>query len=417
MKTAYNYNTNTFVANLTFDFCCENPYNEILFHYFGARYYDSDLSIWLSVDPLASKYPSLSPYVYAANNPIKYIDPNGMYIDEWNVNMSTGEKTWVSNKGGDKTQHINLVTNGGTNITSLSMDGNKEVVNNLSNSVKQSGGWSLVGFGAYAGAGATAAAFGARGSIGTFEMFSEKGKEFTFTDVGTNIGYNAGVGAGLMFILGPSDMKGSDLGGWSASISGGAYFFEGSFQTSATRGGIPTFNYLTFSVGLAASMPGGGISTSFTTVTSADKEKTYYGPRPTMFCFAEGTKVYTVGGFKEIQNISVGDSVYSYDLEMNKIIGAIVTQKHISESDSIYKLKIDNEEIYVTGEHPFYIEDKGWITVKDLEIGDKLLSANKEKITLESKEIIIWKSKVYNFEVDGLHNYFITKSKILVHNK
>ena len=48
--------------------------------YFGARYYSSDLSIWLSVDPQASKYPSLSPYVYCANNPIKLVDPNG---EEW----------------------------------------------------------------------------------------------------------------------------------------------------------------------------------------------------------------------------------------------------------------------------------------------------------------------------------------------
>ncbi|MDL2297269.1 RHS repeat-associated core domain-containing protein [Bacteroidales bacterium OttesenSCG-928-E04] len=45
--------------------------------YFGVRYYDNDLSIWLSVDPLARKYPSLSPYNYCANNPLKYIDPNG----------------------------------------------------------------------------------------------------------------------------------------------------------------------------------------------------------------------------------------------------------------------------------------------------------------------------------------------------
>jgi hypothetical protein len=30
------------------------------YSYFGARYYDSDLSVWLSVDPLADKYPHLS---------------------------------------------------------------------------------------------------------------------------------------------------------------------------------------------------------------------------------------------------------------------------------------------------------------------------------------------------------------------
>ena len=41
--------------------------SETGFSYFGARYYDSDiLTSWLSVDPMADKYPSLSPYVYCA---------------------------------------------------------------------------------------------------------------------------------------------------------------------------------------------------------------------------------------------------------------------------------------------------------------------------------------------------------------
>ncbi|HOJ25279.1 MAG TPA: RHS repeat-associated core domain-containing protein [Bacteroidales bacterium] len=33
--------------------------NETSYTYFGARYYDSELSGWLSVDPLSDKYPSL----------------------------------------------------------------------------------------------------------------------------------------------------------------------------------------------------------------------------------------------------------------------------------------------------------------------------------------------------------------------
>ena len=53
--------------------------SETGFSYFGARYYDSDLMMgWLSVDPMADKYPSLSPYAYCAWNPVNSTDPNGM---------------------------------------------------------------------------------------------------------------------------------------------------------------------------------------------------------------------------------------------------------------------------------------------------------------------------------------------------
>lgn len=44
---------------------------------FGARIYDSRLGRWLSLDPLATKYPSLSPYHSFANNPVLFVDPDG----------------------------------------------------------------------------------------------------------------------------------------------------------------------------------------------------------------------------------------------------------------------------------------------------------------------------------------------------
>lgn len=54
--------------------------NVMGYTYFGARYYDSDLSVWLSVDPMAGEYPNMSPYMYVAGNPIRFIDPNGSII-------------------------------------------------------------------------------------------------------------------------------------------------------------------------------------------------------------------------------------------------------------------------------------------------------------------------------------------------
>ena len=46
--------------------------------YFGARYMDHELmTLWLSVDPMADKYPSISPYAYCAWNPVRLVDPDG----------------------------------------------------------------------------------------------------------------------------------------------------------------------------------------------------------------------------------------------------------------------------------------------------------------------------------------------------
>ncbi len=53
--------------------------------YFGARYYSSDLSIWLSVDPMAEIYPGNSPNVYCGNNPISNVDEYGMDFVDFNL--------------------------------------------------------------------------------------------------------------------------------------------------------------------------------------------------------------------------------------------------------------------------------------------------------------------------------------------
>jgi len=45
--------------------------------YFGARYYDSDLSVWLNVDPMADQRSWVSPYSYCQNNPVMRVDPMG----------------------------------------------------------------------------------------------------------------------------------------------------------------------------------------------------------------------------------------------------------------------------------------------------------------------------------------------------
>jgi len=54
--------------------------NETGLDYRGARYYDSDVARFLSLDPLASDYPSWSDYNYVMGNPIVFVDPDGKAV-------------------------------------------------------------------------------------------------------------------------------------------------------------------------------------------------------------------------------------------------------------------------------------------------------------------------------------------------
>ena len=96
--------------------------------YYGSRYYSSDLSIWLSVDPQAAKYPGLSPFTYCADNPIKLVDPNGEEI----VITST------TDDNGNTSVHIKFT---GMLVNKSSQNYTKEdlikLKNTISNSIKE----------------------------------------------------------------------------------------------------------------------------------------------------------------------------------------------------------------------------------------------------------------------------------------
>ena len=49
-------------------------------YYYGARYYDPHISLWITTDPIKNKYPNISSYCYTANNPVRFIDPDGRII-------------------------------------------------------------------------------------------------------------------------------------------------------------------------------------------------------------------------------------------------------------------------------------------------------------------------------------------------
>ncbi len=162
----------------------------------------------------------------------------------------------------------------------------------------------------------------------------------------------------------------------------------------------------------------GGIE-SYNNAFPIDKPAEFNKPSNLIYhiCFEKGTLVYGKDSLIPIEKIHIGDSVYTYNfnlerVELNKVVRVLNRQ-----TKNIYELTVPKEKIFVTAEHPFYVDGKGWVKVKELKPGDKLKTStgdNLKVITLRLKSKYV---EVHNIEVDGNHNYFVTAISILVHNK
>ncbi len=135
-------------------------------------------------------------------------------------------------------------------------------------------------------------------------------------------------------------------------------------------------------------------------------------------CFVSGTKIWTPKGLLSIEEIKPGNVVYSFDFNKNNVVEAVVNKTVSSNVDFIYILTLHNgKEIKTTSEHPFYVVDYGWKTVRELSKDDVLTSSTQDTFIISEIKIVRESMKVYNFEVGATHNYFVTEFYILVHNK
>ena len=135
-------------------------------------------------------------------------------------------------------------------------------------------------------------------------------------------------------------------------------------------------------------------------------------------CFVAGTKVLTKDGYKNIEDIKVGDMVYSYNHDNNMTELKKVTDVIKSNTIDTYVVTIGKNSVEMSPKHQVYVIDKGWVRAYDLKVGDEMFDINGEKVSINNIEYKRYSTPIdtYNLTIEGNSNYFVTNTQVLVHN-
>jgi hypothetical protein len=144
----------------------------------------------------------------------------------------------------------------------------------------------------------------------------------------------------------------------------------------------------------------------------------------TSSCFVEGTLIDTPSGPVAIEDLLVGDLVFSYSLERRELVARRIGAILGSTAREVRMLTAGKRVIAgVTPEHPFYDVARGtYRPVRELVAGGVVARLSSQNICpsviekISAKEMAIPAIRVFNLTIDGLEaNYFA--EGILVHNK
>jgi hypothetical protein len=135
-------------------------------------------------------------------------------------------------------------------------------------------------------------------------------------------------------------------------------------------------------------------------------------------CFPAGTLVDTEDGPRRIEDIRIGDRVWSADPTTGRRTLRKVARLFHRSVDSMVRITTAGGTLSATDGHRFWVQGKGWTPAEDLRPGDALQNPSGAPERVLGVSTTDGPVDVYNFEVETDHTYYVYagSTPVLVHN-
>ena len=136
-------------------------------------------------------------------------------------------------------------------------------------------------------------------------------------------------------------------------------------------------------------------------------------------CFGKDTKVWTKTGEKTIDKVGLGDEVLVYDWCKDRVVYAPIVETFSHEQEEVYHIVLENDnDLYVTGDHPILERDNGKIPASTIKKGHVLMNDKGIGYPVKSNRKVQYNDTVYEIHMEGsVLNYFVGDDKIMVFNE
>lgn len=91
------------------------------------------------------------------------------------------------------------------------------------------------------------------------------------------------------------------------------------------------------------------------------------------YCVTLDTFITTPSGLKMAEEIQEGDEITSFSLDSGQVETDLVIAVGQRDIDELYVIEVNLQTVTVTGEHPFYTKNRGWVEAQYLTVDDELL--------------------------------------------